>query len=142
MNLSNNNTFFKRKNNTPLSVYKYRFTQECEKNIVKHLKLSTVVNHLWVPLKKTKSLYKSKFSPFDVDISGIGCYCFIVSDKKKMFKCFHTGNSGNVINFVEKFMGTNRNKAIEFLLVKYGLEKYKDIERADTKSNEINQFPF
>ena len=123
---------------------RYKYTQKCINSIINNISLIEVIEDLYLkPIQfKNKSRFYIKSTPFDME-RGVHGRPFFISLKRRIFKCFYTGNSGNVINFVQQFMRMNKKEAITFLLVKYDKEnRYKDIAETHLESQFESDLPF
>lgn len=121
------------------------YSKKCINRIIHNITLYQVISDIYkTPIStKGKGSYYLKQSPFSLDIIKKK-KPFIMSNKKKRFKCFITGYSGSVIGFIQKLLKLNRHNAITFLLNKYDNDnKLIDIIVKKTKKVYINEdIPF
>jgi len=71
----------------------------------------------YVPLKRAGVNFKA-LSPFKKEKTP----SFIVSPQKQIFKCFASGNGGDVIRFVQMYEGVSFGEALKILAGRAGIE--------------------
>lgn len=117
---------------------KVRYTQRCINRIINNVPLIKVVEDLYLkPVSKNnKHLYFCNNTPFSNDRKS-GGKPFMISTRRRIYKCFYTGEAGNVINFVMFQLKINKKQAIRFLLMKYNI-----IEETEVSSYELGEDNF
>lgn len=123
-------------------MIKKKYSQTCINRIINNVSLIKVVGDLYVEPKtyNNKHFYFCINTPFDKDRKAKG-RPFMISNKRRIFKCFCTGKSGNVINFVMLYLNINKRQAIQFLLEKYKIHEDTVETHVDVPDNLIN-LPF
>jgi len=125
---------------------KWKYTEKCIRRIIHNISLVDVISDLYIkPIPtKNKNRFYLKSTPFNLYEKPSGSRWLYISTDKRMFKCFITGKSGNVISFVRIFLKLNKKDAITFLLTKYDKEKkYKEIIETQIMVNDYRDYlPF
>lgn len=100
----------------------YKFNND-EKKILEQVDIVDFISK-YVDLKKAGSNFKG-YSPFKDENTP----SFIVSPTKKIFTCFSTGVSGDLIHFYKTIKNISRNQAVNEIAKEYGIllsNKYKE----------------
>ena len=87
--------------------------KKCIKRIKNKVNIVDEIND-YISLEKSRTNYMA-LSPFIDEKSP----SFFVSPSKQIFKCFASGNGGDIIEFVESYIGLTHKQCILYLTRKY-----------------------
>ena len=96
-----------------------KYPKEYIEEIKTRLKVSTVVSKT-VSLKKRGKEFIG-ISPFTTEKTP----SFTVSDEKRFYHCFSSGEHGNVFDFVMKTQSIKFGEAVRILALQAGMQPYK-----------------